>query len=638
MARIDRLSAGERRVLQMAAVVGSVFWSNALQALAGPTIPLHQLQSDLVALQRAGFIHERVFVDDLGMEYAFDSSLIREVAYESLLNNQRVGYHLRVAEYLEEIVFREGKRRYFNTLAHHYRLAGDPKKELFYTLQAAERAQSIYANAEALRYYTRALDLLQFIEDQHAGNGHQRYAILTQKFESLNGRRAVHYLMGNVEAGQDDARALLPLARQMEQDPTWLIDALLQQPGVSIVDSRDELMQGVPMAQEALELAQQIGDKRREMNCLLAIAGQRNLLNDPSWVEVGDRTLALSREIGDRQYEAMILLGLGHAYVGRDELQKGMDYLNAALPICQELDDKVAEMTLLQVLGAQHERDGDHYRRLVEYEQKRLQIAREIGDRLEEGNSLMFCGQIQALNLGDLDGGLALMRESEQILAAVSGRIFPMLRIAQIQILQGQFEEAQQTIESSAPVADRNVYDLGRVGLKMSMLLLYNALGDSTHLQLVLKITDEILGMEANQLISRQYRMAAACEATAAHLGLARLASSEDERKIHHAESLESSKMALEVYKQFGYVNIVECACEEIYIRHSQALAANGNQAEAVEYLEMAYEEMMRKHDMIPADSPYRRTFLENIAVSTVKSGLHIRQRDYGEISSGREP
>jgi hypothetical protein len=27
----------------------------------------------------------------------------------------------------------------------------------------------------------------------------------------------------------------------------------------------------------------------------------------------------------------------------------------------------------------------------------------------------------------------------------------------------------------------------------------------------------------------------------------------------------------------------------------------------------MAYAEMMRKHDMIPASSPYRRMFLENI-------------------------
>lgn len=613
MARIDRLSAGERRILQMAAVIGSTFWINALQALSGSTIPLHQLQTDLVALQRAGLIHERAYVEDLGMEYNFDSSLIREVAYESLLNTQKVTYHMRVAEYLEEIVFREGKRRYFNTLAHHYRLAGDEKKELFYTLQAAERAQSIYANAEALRYYTRALELLDHIEENQTGNGHQKYAIWTQKFEALNGRRAVHFLIGNIQSGWEDARALLPLARKMDQDPTWLIDALLQQPGVSSAESREELLQGVQLAQEALDIAQKIGDKRREMNCLLAIAGQRNLINDPTWVEMGDRALTLAREIGDRQYEAMILLGLGHAYVGRDEMQKGMDYLNAAMPICQELDDRVAEMTLLRVLGAQLERSGDHYRRLVEYEQKRLQIAREIGDRFEEGNSLMFCGQIQALNLGDLEGGLALLRESLTILEAVSGRIFPLLRIAQVQVALGQFEDAQQTLEAAQPVSERNVYELGRVGLKMVTIMLYNALGDPTHLQLALALAAEILDMESSQLISRQYRMSAACAATQTRLKLARLSTSESNRLEHLKEAKITSQMSLDVYHSFGYVNIIECSSEEIYLRQSQVLAAFEQDREAAEFLEKAYSEMIRKYDFIPVESNFRRTFLENI-------------------------
>ncbi len=615
MARIDRLSTSERRVLQMAAVIGSVFWMNALQALAGPTIPVQQLQTDLVALQRAGLIHERAFVQDLGMEYAFDSSLIREVAYESLLSTQRVSYHLRVAEYMEEIVFREGKKRYFNSLAHHYRLAGDIKKELFYTLQAAERAQSIYANAEALRYYSRAIELLNQIEEQ-VSNGHQKYAILTQKFEALDGRRAVNFLMGNIDAGVEDAQALLVLARQMDKDPTWLIDALLQQPGVSgitSVDSREEVQKGIPLAQEALDLAQKIGDKRREMNCLLTIANQRNLLNKPGWIDVGDQALSLAREIGDKNYEALILLALGHAFVGRDELQKGMEYLNAALPIARELNDKVTEMTLMRVMGAQFERSGDHHQRLASYELKRLQLAHEIGHRFEEANSLLFCGQIQGLNLGDLEVGLGQIQEALKILSAVSGRLFPLLRIIQLQIWLGQYEEAQATLDQAQPVVEQNVYELGRVGWLVNSVLLYNALGDEVHLQLALQQVDEMLELVDQQMVSRQYRMAAGCEATAAHLSLARLNTSEAERQVHLKKALESSQMAIETYQSFGYVNIVECACEEVFLRHSQALAANGSSIEANEYLELAYNEMMRKYEMIPVDSHYRRTFLENI-------------------------
>jgi hypothetical protein len=163
-------------------------------------------------------------------------------------------------------------------------------------------------------------------------------------------------------------------------------------------------------------------------------------------------------------------------------------------------------------------------------------------------------------------------------------------------------------------VADRNVFELGRVGLKMVTVLLFNALGDAPHLARSLELTDEIRQMEARQLVSRQYRMAAACEATAAHLALARLATSEKERRRHSSEALETAKAALAIFEEFGYVNVIECAAEEIFLRCSQAHAANSNTPEAGDFLERAYNEMMRKYEMIPASSAFRRSYLENLS------------------------
>jgi hypothetical protein len=118
--------------------------------------------------------------------------------------------------------------------------------------------------------------------------------------------------------------------------------------------------------------------------------------------------------------------------------------------------------------------------------------------------------------------------------------------------------------------------------------------------------------VESPQL-SRQYQMVAACEETAAHLGLAQAVGDEAERQVHLLQALESSQAALDVYQSCGFVRPIECVSEEILLRHSQALAANGRGAEAAEYLQRAYGEMMRKHDLIPADSPFRRSYLENI-------------------------
>jgi hypothetical protein len=173
------------------------------------------------------------------------------------------------------------------------------------------------------------------------------------------------------------------------------------------------------------------------------------------------------------------------------------------------------------------------------------------------------------------------------------------------------------TLEMARPLEEKVVYDIGRAGLGLVTVILYNALGDKDRLELALDITSQIQQMAANNLISRQYHMAAACEASAAHLKLAQYFTGRKrrstERQMHLKQALESSQSALQSYQQFGFVQVIECTSEEILYRHSLALAANDRAEEAVEFLERAYHEMMRKFELIPVDSPFRKTNLENI-------------------------
>jgi hypothetical protein len=57
----------------------------------------------------------------------------------------------------------------------------------------------------------------------------------------------------------------------------------------------------------------------------------------------------------------------------------------------------------------------------------------------------------------------------------------------------------------------------------------------------------------------------------------------------------------------------VECTGEEILYRHSLALEANGRGEEAADSLEKAFNEMMRKQALIPENTPYHTSYLENI-------------------------
>jgi class 3 adenylate cyclase len=618
LVRIGRLTPEERYVLQIASVTGRSFWFNVIQAVA---VESKSLKADLAALQRAQLIQEGERLPALGMSYSFKTTLVRDAAYDSLLNTQRVIYHAQVAEYLENNINPEVMVGYYGILAYHYRFAQKPKKELFYTLQAAEQAKRLYSNKEALERYNRALELLDEIDSgDHDQSGY--CAICGEKFEVLVGRSQIYYLMGDLEAGAQDARALLPLARHMSDDKAWLIDALLNQP----IENRKELAEGLAMKEEALNLARQISDRHREMQSLSGIAFIRFALKDTSWKDVAQQALDLARQLGDLKTEVELLLGLRDAY-GLDDLPRSREFLESALRKSETLNDKAIELQLLAAIGPQYEREGNYYRQLTEYDQKRLRISREIGDRLTEGQSLMFCGQIQAIYLGDYEAGLALEEEALRIWEQTSNRLYPLLRIAQIQILLGQYRAAAATIDLARPIGDQVIGDLGRAGLALVTAILYNAMGDAEHLFKVFEFASQIKGMVANSYISRQYQMVAACQSAVAHHQLAELAVNKEEQNKHREMALEASQEALDVYQEFGFTQVIECTYEEILFRHSQILLACGNEADADDYLEFAYHEMMRKYDLLPPESNFRKTYLENITLHREIRSLYMSRQ-----------
>lgn len=626
MARIDRLAEEEQQVLQRAAVIGSVFWSRVLDAICAD-IP--NLKAHLTALQRAQLIAERGRVPDLEIEYVFKSRLTRDAAYDSLLSPQRMAYHRQIAEYLESRFETDLQAQdrvfYYGSLAYHYQHAGLPDKELDYTLKSAERAQEIYANVEASQHYTHALHLLDQL-DQAANDETALQKLKAQRFQVLMGRHKVYYLMAEFDKVAEDAAALLPLARQLPDDPTWLIDALLHQPGVGDYRCRDEVMNGIPMAQEALTLSQQIGDQRREMESLIAVINQRLALSDPDWQALAERALELAREMNDRNYEARLLVGMGSIYAFSDQPELSMEYLEAAAALAMGggVEDKVVQMSLLNLLGLEFERSGDYVRLLSEYQQERLHASREIGHRPMESQALQACGRIMGIYLGDHASGLSALEECRRILHGTQDEVYPLFHIAQIQVEQADHQGALATLADIEAIGEP-VTDRAQVSLTLIRAILNNAQGARAatkgntetvieRLNTTLDLTEKVIDLAVTSpLVSQQYEMAAQCKATVAYMGLAQTTSQSDTRARYLALALDAAERAHDIYQTFGFVQIVECVSEEIFFRYSQALAANGDHDLALRYLRRAYDEMMRKQSFIPNDSHFRRTYAEQV-------------------------
>jgi class 3 adenylate cyclase/predicted ATPase len=609
-ARIDRLQPEDRQVLQMASVIGQVFWSNVLQSLVGDQI---LVKEPLESLLKAQLIDHRVRNPEMGWEYGFRTDLIHDVVYESLLSIQREQYHLRVAQTLEEISPTDSGTQYQALIAFHYRRAREPRKELFYTNWAAEKAHEVYAIEEAINQYTRALELLDELEARTTDQTQLR-VLYTQRFEVLSGRLEEKFQTGGVGAAVADARALLELARKMEDEPTWLIDALLKQPEVTVIDTREHAEAGLLMADQALSSARQLGDRHRELFSLIAKAHLIHIHRGDQALDLANKALDLARELGDAETQVMLLLGVAQGF-GMENLQRYTEYLQEATRLAENIPNKRIQLELLATMELDFERKGDYYRLLTDFVNKRMAICREIGDRLTEAQLLNTYAQIEGLYLGDYRAALDRVQKAIQMTEKVGGGLYTLLRIAQLQAHMGRFVDAEETLSQIAPLSETGAFDIGLAGLWLVSAILYNERGQPEDLMKVLEETAKVIHITEERKISAQYLMAACCEASAAYYSLAELAVDDSAHAEYLRMSLEESSRAVATFGEYGFVQVIECATEEVFYRHSRALAKNGHEEESSLYLKKAYDEMMRKYDLIPSDSHFRRSFLENIKI-----------------------
>ncbi len=286
LARIDSLPSLQRRILQLAAVIGPIFWFNILEKLVPGAA---DLRAELTDMQRSQFIAERGSLPDLGREYAFSSTLVREAAYESILSSQRAELHLAVANYIEQIVGESVLRQYHGVVAYHYWQAGESQKELFHILLAAQEAQRIRADAEAIRAYERVLALLNSAE--LTALELPAKSLEEWKLEALRGLGQIQFGIGKTHAAERNLREAIAIGRQLllpAEEITrlfyWLGEVLLWQnkyeepihlgeEGLSMLGREEESIEVALMNQLVAMGCGQLGDHEKFIDFTLRTAG-----------------------------------------------------------------------------------------------------------------------------------------------------------------------------------------------------------------------------------------------------------------------------------------------------------------------------------------------------------------------------
>jgi class 3 adenylate cyclase len=167
-ARLDTLTADEKRLIQDASVIGRTAWLGACRALTDRSS--WEADELLHALERRRLVHRIRRSSIVGeVEFVFDHALTRDVAYSQIRREDRAEKHEAAAAWIERLAGERDDKA--QLLADHYHHAlslrqalGDhtttlaPRARDAYTT-AARQAAATYAHASAAHFYRAALDL-----------------------------------------------------------------------------------------------------------------------------------------------------------------------------------------------------------------------------------------------------------------------------------------------------------------------------------------------------------------------------------------------------------------------------------------------------------------------------------------------
>jgi predicted ATPase len=466
-ARIDRLPADEKDLLQALAVMGKEFKLQLVRAVSAK--PDDEISRMLNDLQLSEFIYEQPAVGDV--EYAFKHALTQEVAYNSVLLERRKLLHERIGAAIESL-FADNLDDHVTELAHHYARSDNVAKAVEYLGRAGQQALQRSAYAEAIGGLGAAINLLQRLPESperiqrelllqlaigpalvalkgwaalETESAYTRALELCARlgdppeiFPALSGLLLMHTIRGEVRKADELAEQLLRLA-QSTHDPALLLI------GHRALEQTSYHMAEFLRAREQLELAISIYDPERHGPFAFRYAFDAGVgcLSYAAWIlwqlgyadqalKRGNEALALARRLSHPPSLALAedFLGCLHQYRREARAAQANADNVIALSAEQGLTDWLAWATALR--GWAIAEQGHH-------EAGTAQIEESLAERRAKGAELYrpyyLCLLAEAcLKAGRLDDGLSALTEA---LAAADEREDRALE-AEIHRLKGE--------------------------------------------------------------------------------------------------------------------------------------------------------------------------------------------------------
>ncbi len=432
-ARLDALPAEEWRTLQLAAVIGPVFWDDALAALGMPSV------ATLESLVRRELVVDREVSSLEGKrEFGFRHHALHQVSYERVLKRVKRPAHAKVAHWLAS----QPGHPQLDQIAEHFERGGETSQALDYWQQAAEAAQARFALVPALSHSEHALGLappdalarrwdltylrvhvLNYLSEQERlalaldelDRLADRLGDPTHRARTLERRARYHYDRGDAGGALDCARQAAALAEGVDEQCAVLSQmqvlialgrlgryaeardaasaalararaahmprteaAILNEIGNYAVDDGD-FGAAIVHLEQALSLHLQAGDRANESGTRSNLAFVAMTLGDYATAQRQFmQALALSAAIGQRANEGIIRVNLALVLVNQSQAAAALGQAHQAQALLRAAKDRWGEAAALRVAGQASQALGDSVAAT-----ELLVASRELLDELE---------------------------------------------------------------------------------------------------------------------------------------------------------------------------------------------------------------------------------------------------------------
>jgi predicted ATPase/class 3 adenylate cyclase len=406
LARFDKLDDIERRILQIAAVLGQPFSLPLLRAILSAS-EKNVTWDEFSLVMSFSMLMDREFLVPAPAtqerSFTFRHVLMHEAVLSTLLKRDRSQLHQEIGEAIENL-YADRLNEKLELLADHYLHSPRLDKALQYTILAGQKAAGEFANTEARQYFENALALLEHIDHT-----------LTQALQIHSGLGDVLSLVGEYQDARrhyQDALALIPT----DDELLWKDRSVLLRKIGSICIRQgeyDEALRYLAQAQDTLQNLEEpnLVEQAQALNEIGFVHMRRAGISEAE--ENLKQALTLLENISRFDVTASIYNRLGGIYFVTNDLTQARIYVQKSLALREELGDIVGMARSYNNLGLIEWKSGSWENALDNFTQS-VHLNTNLGD-IEGGIEVHGNLGLLHLDRGDIS---AAHKHLEQALAS----------------------------------------------------------------------------------------------------------------------------------------------------------------------------------------------------------------------------